>query len=37
MAKVYRHNGGWKMQAIGENGSGRTFDELMPIMKPHAN
>jgi len=30
MAKVYRHNGEWKMHAIGENASGRTFDELMP-------
>jgi tellurium resistance protein TerZ len=30
MAKLYRHGGEWKMQAIGENASGRTFDELMP-------
>jgi len=30
MAKVYRHNGEWKMHAIGENGHGRTFDELLP-------
>lgn len=33
MAKVYRHNGEWKMHAIGEIASGRTFHELMPAMK----
>ncbi|MFL6710990.1 MAG: TerD family protein [Massilia sp.] len=37
MAKLYRHNGEWKMHAIGENGSGRTFDELMPKITPHLN
>ncbi len=35
MAKLYRHNGEWKMHAIGENGSGRTFDDLMPLIAPH--
>jgi tellurium resistance protein TerZ len=35
MAKLYRHNGEWKMHAIGENGSGRTFDDLMPLLIPH--
>jgi tellurium resistance protein TerZ len=35
MAKLYRHNNEWKMHAIGENGSGRTFDELMPKITPH--
>ena len=30
MAKVYRHNGEWKMHAIGENGRGRTFQDLLP-------
>lgn len=35
MAKVYRHNGEWKMHAIGENASGRTFQELLPKMTPH--
>ncbi len=30
MAKVYRHNNEWKMHAIGENGAGRTFQDLMP-------
>ncbi|MES2257851.1 MAG: TerD family protein [Pseudomonadota bacterium] len=35
MAKLYRHNGEWKMHAIGENGSGRTFEELLPLIVPH--
>jgi tellurium resistance protein TerZ len=35
MAKVYRHNNEWKMHAIGENCSGRTFQELLPHMLPH--
>lgn len=35
MAKLYRHNGEWKMHAIGENGSGQTFDQLMPKITPH--
>ncbi|NHZ39744.1 TerD family protein [Massilia aquatica] len=35
MAKLYRHGGEWKMHAIGENGSGQTFDQLMPKITPH--
>ena len=35
MAKVYRHNGAWKMHAIGENGNGRTFDDLLPQISAH--
>jgi tellurium resistance protein TerZ len=35
MAKLYRHNDEWKMHAIGENGTGRTFDDLMPLIVPH--
>ena len=35
MAKLYRHNGEWKMHAIGENGNGRTFDDLMPQITAH--
>jgi tellurium resistance protein TerZ len=35
MAKLYRHGGEWKMHAIGENGNGRTFDELMPQIIAH--
>ena len=36
MAKVYRHNNEWKMHAIGEIASGRTFHDLMPAITPHA-
>lgn len=32
MAKVYRHNGEWKMHAIGDTSTGRTFHDLMPAM-----
>lgn len=35
MVKLYRHGGEWKMHAIGENGRGRTFDELLPQIVPH--
>ncbi len=35
MAKLYRHGGEWKMHAIGENGTGRTFEELLPQVAPH--
>ncbi|HBN07682.1 MAG TPA: Tellurium resistance protein terZ [Cyanobacteria bacterium UBA8530] len=35
MAKVYRHGGEWKMHAIGENASGKTFQDLLPAMKAH--
>lgn len=35
MAKLYRHGGEWKMHAIGENGNGRTFDDLMPQITMH--
>jgi len=35
MAKVYRHNGEWKMHAIGENGTGRTIDSLLPQIIVH--
>ncbi len=35
MAKLYRHNSEWKMHAIGENGNGRTFDDLLPGIVPY--
>ncbi|QYF94406.1 TerD family protein [Massilia sp. PAMC28688] len=35
MSKVYRHNGEWKMHAIGENGSGRTIEDLVSQIKAH--
>ena len=36
LAKIYRHNGEWKMHAIGETANGRTFHDLMPAILPHA-
>nr|WP_298644600.1 TerD family protein [uncultured Cardiobacterium sp.] len=35
MAKVYRHNGEWKMHAIGENCQGRTPNEILPKITPY--
>ncbi|MFI3156498.1 MAG: TerD family protein [Methylococcaceae bacterium] len=35
MTKLYRHNGEWKMHAIGENGVGRTIDALLPQITIH--
>jgi len=33
MGKVYRHNGGWKFHAIGEPTTGRTVEDMMPLVK----
>ena len=35
MAKVYRHNGEWKMHAIGENSQGATPDLILPKTVPY--
>jgi len=35
MAKLYRHNGEWKMHAIGENGKGRTIADMLPEIVVH--
>ncbi len=32
IAKLYRHKGEWKFKALGEWGSGRTFERLLPII-----
>lgn len=32
MAKLYRHNGEWKIHAVGEKTSGRTFHDMMPAI-----
>lgn len=32
IAKVYRHNGAWKMHAIGENVNGQTFEAMIPTI-----
>jgi len=36
MAKLYRHGGGWKMNAIGEPAQGRTFQDMLPAIAAHA-
>lgn len=35
MARVYRKDGDWKMHAIGEPASGRTFHDMLPLVTPH--
>lgn len=35
MAKLYRHGSEWKMHAIGEHGTGRTFEALLPAIQPY--
>ena len=35
MTKLYRHNSEWKLQAIGEHASGRTFHDLLPAIRPY--
>lgn len=32
LAKLYRHNGDWKMHAIGETASGKTVGDLLPAI-----
>jgi tellurium resistance protein TerZ len=34
IAKIYRHNGAWKMHAIGDSMQGRTFQEMIPHVLP---
>lgn len=33
MAKLYRHDGEWKMHAIGEGANGQTFMEMVPLIQ----
>ena len=33
MAKIYRHDGAWKLHAIGEKTKGRTFHDMMPAIQ----
>lgn len=33
MVQIYRDNGGWSVKAIGEAGSGRTYEQLLPLIK----
>ncbi|MDR1576953.1 MAG: TerD family protein [Deltaproteobacteria bacterium] len=32
MAKIYRHDGGWKMSALGEAANGRVVEQLIPAI-----
>ena len=31
--KLYRHEGEWKMHAIGEGAQGRTFKDMLPLIQ----
>ncbi len=33
IAKVYRHNGEWKMAALGDSGTGKTVNEILPLVQ----
>ena len=35
MCRVYRHNGEWKMHAIGDINNGKTFEDLLPLMEQY--
>ncbi|MEU3414730.1 TerD family protein [Streptomyces sp. NPDC006658] len=35
MAKVHRADSGWTMTALGAPADGRTFQDLMPAIRPH--
>jgi len=37
MLRLYREGGGWQVHAIGEKASGRTFEALLPAIRPHLN
>ncbi len=34
VAKVYRHNGGWKLSAIGDTSQGQTINDMIPSILP---
>ncbi len=34
VAKVYRHNGAWKMSASGETSQGKTINDMIPSILP---
>lgn len=35
MVKLYRHDGEWKIHAIGEGMHGVTFQDILPLIEPH--
>lgn len=34
IAKVYRHNGTWKISALGETCNGKTIQDMIPSILP---
>jgi tellurium resistance protein TerZ len=32
IANVYRHDGRWKMAALGETGEGKTYQDIVPLI-----
>ena len=34
IAKFYRHNGAWKMSALGETCNGKTIQDMVPSILP---
>ena len=32
IANVYRHDGGWRMTALGETGEGKTYQDIVPLI-----
>lgn len=34
MAKIYRHNGAWKLSALGESCHGKTIQDMIPAILP---
>jgi len=36
MAKVYKQDKEWKLEAIGETSRGRTFQDMMPLLEKHS-
>jgi len=37
IAKVYRHDGAWKMSALGESCNGKTIHDIIPSVLPLLN
>lgn len=35
MVRLHRESDGWQMHAIGEKATGRTYEDLLPVIKPH--
>jgi tellurium resistance protein TerZ len=35
MTRVFRDDGGWAMEAIGQGAKGQTFHDIVPVVVPH--